>query len=136
MRTSLERASNRIYRYCLVSLPHSIGITHDDSITGLLDASFNRLITPYYRPCVSFICERLRTMPRTTSAFVNRLPYLPRAGTTAAYGGRTQHEFIFTNLPANLEAADCRSAADRFCATRVARVNLVENWFSEVLSAF
>ena len=46
------------------------------------------------------------------------------------------HEFIFTNLPANLEAADCRSAADRFCATRVARVNLVENWFSEVLSAF
>ncbi|MBU14510.1 MAG: hypothetical protein CMQ14_05405 [Gammaproteobacteria bacterium] len=46
------------------------------------------------------------------------------------------YEFIFTNLPVDLEAADCRSAADRFCATRVARVNLVENWFSEVLSAF
>ena len=98
MRTSLERASNRIYRYCLVSLPHSIGITHDDSITGLLDASFNGLITPYYRPCMSFIGERLRTMLRTPNTFVYSVPYLPRAGTTAAYGGRMQQGLLDRGL--------------------------------------
>ena len=88
MRPSLERASNRIDQHYLVSLPHTIGITHDDSIPGFLDASLNGLITPYYRPCMSFIAERLRTMPRAPSTFVNRVPYLPRAGTAAAYGGR------------------------------------------------
>ena len=98
MRTSLERASNRVYRYCLVSLPHSIGITHDDSITGLLDASFNGLITPYYRPCMSFIGERLRTMLRTPNTFVYSVPYLPRAGTTAAYGGRMQQGLLDKGL--------------------------------------
>ena len=45
MRKPLERASTRIDQRYLVSLPQTIGITHDDSITALLDASLGRLIT-------------------------------------------------------------------------------------------
>ena len=44
MRPPLGRASNRIDQRYLVILPQTIGITHDDSITGLLDASLDGLI--------------------------------------------------------------------------------------------
>ena len=46
IRISLERESNRVDQRYLVSLPHKIGITRDDSITGLLEASLGILITP------------------------------------------------------------------------------------------
>ena len=45
IRTSLERESKSIDQRHLVSLLQMIGITHDDSITGLLDASLVGLIT-------------------------------------------------------------------------------------------
>ena len=102
MRTPLERAANRIDQRNLVSMPQTIlaapGIAARDPISGLLGAALGALITPENQARLGIMTERLRTMPRTPRTFVNRVPYLPRAGTAAAYGGRMQQGLLDRGL--------------------------------------
>ena len=102
MRTSLERSSNRIDGRNLVSLPQTIlaapGIAARDLATGLFGAALGGLISPENQARAGIMAERLRTMPRTPRTFVNRVPYLPRAGTAAAYGGRMRQGLLDRGL--------------------------------------
>ena len=85
-----------------VSMPQTIlaapGIAARDPISGLFGAALGGLITPENQARAGIMLERLRTMPRTPSTFVNRVPYLPRAGTAAAYGGRMQQGLLDRGL--------------------------------------